>query len=98
MKVELFLMALRSLLLGQNRTVTIIICFAVYIIKILVIAIQSVDHQFFLLFGCLDFPHTEIKASKKVNFLCISSCTLLRLVHHVLMLILRGGFHFEDAT
>jgi hypothetical protein len=94
-------MALGSLLLGQNRTVTII-WITFYIIKILVIAIQPLIHLLFLSLGCLDFPATELKASKKVNFLFIllsfSCITLLRLVHPVLTLILRGGFYLKDAT
>jgi hypothetical protein len=94
-------MALGSLLLGQNRTVTII-WITFYIIKILVIAIQPLIHLLFLSLGCLDFPATELKASKKVNFLFIllsfSCITLVRLVHPVIMFILRGGFNFEDAT
>jgi len=80
MKFELFVMALRSVLLRQNRTVTII-WITFYIIKILVIAIQPLIHLLFWSLGCLDFPKTELKASKQevmfLFFLPSPSCTLL---------------------
>jgi hypothetical protein len=99
-------MTLRSALLRQNRTVSIIrITF--YVIKILVIAIKSFFHLIFLSLGCLDFPATGLKLFKKANFLfflpsfffvIIQTQTLLRLVHNLLTLILGGGCHVEDAT
>ena len=99
-------MTLRSTLLRQNRTVTII-WIAFYVIKILVIAIKSFIHLLFLSLGCLDLPATGFKLFKKAKFLfflpsfsfvIIQTQTLLRLIHTMLTLILRGGCNVEDAA
>jgi hypothetical protein len=96
MRVETFLMTLRSALLRQNRTVTII-WIAFYVIKILVIAIKSFIHLLFLSLGCLDLPATGFKLFKKakflfflpsISFVIIQTQTLLRLIHTMLTLIL----------
>lgn len=99
-------MTLRSALLRQNRTVSII-WITFYVIKILVIAIKSLIYLFFLSLGCLDLPARGLKFFKKANFLfflpsfsfaIIQTKTLLRLVHTLLTLILSGGCHVEYAT